>query len=54
MFTIIGRLLLVIPAERVAAWFGCFRVEEDPRELPPSGFNASRGRAGALSVSRGR
>jgi hypothetical protein len=38
----------VRPADRVAAAFGGFRIEKDPRELPPSGFNPSRDRSGAL------
>jgi hypothetical protein len=46
--SIIVRPLFVIPAERVAAWFSRFRVEENPREVTPSRFNSSRGRAGAL------
>jgi hypothetical protein len=45
---VIIRSLLVIPAERVAPRFGCVRVEEDPREVPPRGFNSSLSRAGAL------
>jgi hypothetical protein len=35
----------MIPAERVAAGFRRFRVEEYPREVTPSGFNAGQGRA---------
>jgi hypothetical protein len=38
---IIVRPLFVIPAERVAARFGGFRVKEDPREVTPSSFNAA-------------
>ena len=41
--SIIGRLLFVIPADRVAAAFRGFLVEEDPREVTPSSFNESRG-----------
>jgi hypothetical protein len=46
--SVIVRFLFVIPAERVAAVLSSVRIEENPREVTPSGFNAGRGRAGAL------
>ena len=45
---VIVRFLFVIPAERVTAVLCSVRVEENTREVTPSGFNAGRGRAGAL------
>jgi hypothetical protein len=45
---VIVRFLFVIPAERVAAFLSSVSIEENPREVTPSGFNAGRGRAGAL------
>ena len=46
--SIIVRSLFVIPAERIAPGFRGVRVEEYPREVPPSRFNSRLGRAGAL------
>src|SRR3954471_23323412 len=43
--SIIVRLLFMIPAERVAAAFCGFRVEEYPPKEAPSLFNAGGGRA---------